>query len=464
MHLTRRGLISTAAASLAFHGLARAQAAPDTYRNEVEGYGPLKPDPNGVLDLPEGFSYRIVSWAGQQMDDGYIVPGRADGMACFAGRGSRVVLMRNHENRHTHVNSGPFGIARSLKKRPGPEKVFGRDASGEPIGGGVTRLVWDLEDRRLKRAELALVGTSTNCAGGATPWGSWLTCEETVAGVKEGLERDHGWVFEVPARDRGLVDPVPLKAMGRFFHEAAAVDPRTGIVYMTEDDPNLDGLFYRFIPETPGELVRGGRLQALAFRGDPSADARNWNGQIAWKPGERREAAWIDLDEVEAPQADLRKRGRAAGAVVVGRGEGVYFGDGEVWFTCTNSGPARHGQILRYRPSPREGHPDEDGQPGVVELFLESADDRVLDFPDNITIAPNGHLLACEDRYSDTLRNHLKGVTPEGKVYALARNVYRDNAELAGVCFSPDGSTMFVNIYWPGITLAVTGPWGAVKT
>lgn len=463
MPYTRRVFLGASAASLAFQGLACAKAAPETYRNEVEGYGPLKADPNGVLDLPEGFTYRIVSWAGQEMNDGFVVPGRADGMACFPLRGSKVVLMRNHENRHTHIHSGPFGINRALSKRPKADKVFGRDAGGEPIGGGVTRLIWDLEDQRLKRAELALIGTSTNCAGGATPWGSWLSCEETVAGVRDGLDRDHGWVFEVPARDRGLVDPVPLRAMGRFCHEAAAVDPATGIVYLTEDDPNFDGLFYRFIPDTPGELALGGRLQALAFLDDPGADARNWNGQIAWKQGDRREVAWIDLDEVESPQADLRRRGHAAGAVIVGRGEGVFHGGGEIWFTCTSSGPAKHGQILRYRPSPSEGRPDEDRAPGSIELFLESADDKVLDYPDNIAIAPNGHLIACEDRYSDTLRNHLKGITPEGKVYAIARNVYRDNAELAGVCFSPDGRVMFLNIYWPGITLAITGPWEAFR-
>lgn len=463
MTVSRRQLLGAAAASFAFGGLACAQGASDSYRNEIEGYGPLKPDPNGILDLPEGFSYRIVSYAGQQMNDGYVTPGRADGMACFSLRGSKVILMRNHENRHGHINSGPFGIARGLKKRPRPDKVFSFDSDGEPLPGGVTRLVYDTATGKLHKAELALTGTSTNCAGGATPWGSWLTCEETVVGPAQGLSKSHGWVFEVPAKSRGLVDPVPLTAMGRFNHEAAAVDPATGIVYMTEDAFDVAGLFYRFLPNTPGELALGGRLQALAFRDSPAADARNLNGDIAWKPGEVRQAAWVDLDDVEAPKDDLRKRGHAAGAVIVGRGEGIFWGKGEAWFTCTNSGPGKHGQILRYRPSPHEGEPREVDSPGTVELFLEPTDDKVMDYPDNLTVAPNGHLMVCEDRYSDTLRNHLKGVTPEGKVYTLARNVYRDNAELAGVCFSPDGGTMFVNIYWPGITVAVQGPWAALK-
>lgn len=466
MILDRRSVLGAAAVSLAFGGLARAQAAPETYRNEIEGYGPLKSDPNGVLDLPEGFSYRVVSYAGQTMDDGFVTPGRADGMACFAGRGSRVILMRNHENRHTHVNSGPLGIARSLKKRPRPDRVYDVDGAGEPLPGGVTRLVYDTASGKLHKAELALAGTSTNCCGGHTPWGSWLSCEETTVGKADGLGKSHGWVFEVPAGGRGLVDPVPLTGMGRFSHEAAAVDPATGIVYLTEDAPPPDraGLFYRYIPHTPGELALGGRLQALAFRDQPGADARNWDGRVAWKQGDVRQAAWIDLADVEAPEDDLRQRGHAAGALIVGRGEGIFWGRGEAWFTCTNSGAGKHGQILRYRPSPREGQPDETDTPGTIELFLESGDDRVLDYPDNITVAPNGHLIICEDRYSEVLRNHLRAITPDGRVYTIGRNVYKDNAELAGVCFSPDGTTLFVNIYWPGITLAVTGPWAALRT
>lgn len=465
MPVSRRGFLATSAAALAFSGFARAQAVAETYRNEVEGYGPLVKDPAGLLDLPQGFSYRIVSAAGEEMDDGFLVPHRADGMACFPAGGSKVVLMRNHELRHTHVHHGPLGIGRRLTKRPKPEKVFDVDKDGYGLPGGVTRIVYDLESGKTVGEHLALTGTSTNCAGGATPWGSWLTCEETTVTPKDGLGKSHGWVFEVPAKGKGLVDPVPLTDMGRFNHEAAAVDPRTGIIYLTEDAYDHFGAFYRFLPNDRVKPSAGGRLQALGFRDAPQGgDARNYDGKISWKPGDWKDATWIDLTAVDSPDDDLRLRAQKAGAAIIGRGEGIHFGDGELFFTATMSGPDKHGQVLRYVPSPKEGQPGETDEPGRIQLFVEPSDDRVLDRADNLVVAPSGHLIVCEDRYSDTLKNHLRGITPDGKCYTLARNAFRDNAELAGVCFAPDGRTMFVNIYWPGITLAITGPWESFKS
>ena len=119
--------------------------------------------------------------------------------------------------------------------------------------------------------------------------------------------------------------------------------------------------------------------------------------------------------------------------------------------------------MLRYIQSPHEGQTGEADAPGQLQLFVEPSESRVMDFADNLAIAPWGHIIACEDRYSDTLRTHLKGITPDGRVYTIARNVFEGNAELAGACFSPDGSTLFVNIYWPGLTLAITGPWGSFR-
>lgn len=465
MSFSRRSFIATAAAFGGYAAVARAQAeAGETYVNEVPGYGPLVKDPYGVLDLPEGFSYRIVSQFGEVMSDGLEVPYKADGMGCIPLGGSQVALVRNHELSPRDVNFGPAGLKRRRADRLEVAKAFDTYADGHALPGGTTTMVYDLAQGRLVDQWASLVGTAVNCAGGVTPWGSWLTCEETVLKAENGLKQDHGWVFEVPAAHRGLVDPVPLKAMGRFKHEAAAVDPRTGVVYLTEDDSSDHSLFYRFLPNSRGELAKGGRLQALGLRDAPTGgDTRNW-GEKVWSTGDWKEVFWIDLDGVESPDGDLRHRGYARGAAKFARGEGIHFGEGEFFFTCTSGGAKKMGQVMRYVPSPREGTPDERLQPGRLQLFLESADDRIFDYGDNIVVAPWGHLFVCEDRYSDDERNHLRGITPDGKVYAFARNVFRDNAELAGACFSPDGRTMFLNIYWPGMTLAITGPWNALRT
>lgn len=445
--ISRRTFTAGLAAS-AFAGLARvpAIAAAPT----APGYGPLREDPAGMLDLPQGFSYRVISQLGDAMDDGFVVGDRADGMGCFAIDRRRLALVRNHELQVKHQKTGPFqrGDATRIP-------TYDRDSDGRPLPGGTSTLIYNLATGRVERQHLSLAGTIRNCAGGTTPWGSWLTCEEDMTRTGKGVGKDHGWIFEVPARARGLVDPVPLTAMGRFNHEAAAVDPRTGIVYLTED--REDGLFYRFLPERPGQLARGGRLQALGLRdrpegGDTSNKGRRDIGVGAWKA-----ARWIDLTGTDAPDDDLRLRGHKAGAARFARGEGIHWGDGECYFTCTSGGAKALGQVMRYRPSPREGQPGETDAPGMVQLFVESTDPQMFNYGDNLTVGPNGHLIVCEDQYSDVSDNYLRGVTPDGSLYPVAR--CRVQTELAGACFSPDGSTLFVNIYSPAKTLAISGPW-----
>jgi len=463
----RRDLIATGAAALAFSGLARSVAAQsareESYVNEVRGYGPLLRDPNRLLDLPEGFTYEVVSQSGDTMDDGLFVPGQPDGMGCFPLGGSQVALVRNHELKGSsglHRNLGPGGLRQQRIDLLDKTRAYDTYKDGKPLPGGTTTLIYDLERRKVLRQHLSLAGTSTNCCGGQTPWGSWLTCEEnTETPATADVSREHGYVFEVPARATGLVEPMPLKAMGRFEHEAVCIDPRTGIAYLTED--KNDGLFYRFIPDAPGELHKGGKLQAMAIRGQVGADTRNQKGGRSWNVGDWREVVWIDMDEVEAPNDDLRQRGHAKGAALIARGEGVFWGAGELYMTATSGGPIDRGQVLRYVPSPEEGRQGERRRPGRIQLFVESTNEKTLNMADNICIAPNGHLIACEDNYSSDIRNHLKGVTPEGKVYTIARNVFFGNSEFAGAVFAPDGRTLFVNIMFPGMTLAIRGPWGA---
>ncbi len=333
MRLPRRDLLTGSAAALAFSGLARnvqAQAATEeTYVNEVPGYGPLVRDPNRLLDLPEGFTYQVISQSGDTMDDGLFVPGQPDGMGCFDIGGGRIALIINHELKGSsglHRNLGPGGFHQERIGLLDPAKGYDTYKDGRALPGGTTTLIYDLETRRTISQHLSLAGTSTNCCGGVTPWGSWLTCEETEETPDTAdVTRPHGFVFEVPAAAAGLVEPVPLKAMGRFDHEAVCVDPATGMVYLTED--KNDGLFYRFIPTTPGRLVDGGRLQAMAFRGQPGADSTNHEAR-EWTVGDWREVDWIDLEDVESPDADLRFRGHAAGAAVVAGGVGVVGGEG----------------------------------------------------------------------------------------------------------------------------------------
>ena len=397
------------------------------------GYGPLVPDPAGYFDLPEGFSYRVISSLGDAMGDGGTVPDKADGMGCFDLGNGKLALVRNHELVPADDAGGAAGPAYDTVAR-----------SLVPLPGGTTTIVLDAATLAVENQHRSLQGTIRNCAGGITPWGSWLSCEENTDRANGRINKDHGYVFEVPATATGPVDPVPLKAMGRFNHEAACVDPATGIVYMTEDRD--EGLLYRFIPTRPGRLAEGGRLQALSL--PEIADTRNWQ-TVAITTGDWHGARWIDLDDVEAPADDLRQRGAAAGATVFARGEGMWMGEGEFYFACTSGGAEECGQIFRIKPNAHGAD--------ALQLFFESRAADEYFFGDNLTIAPTGHLVVCEDSYTDTVDNHLRGITREGVAYPLAR--LRAQTELAGACFSPDGKTLFVNAYSPTRTLAITGPW-----
>ncbi len=466
MTISRRAFLGSAKAVGLFYA---ASALPNFGHARSANAGlRLQSDPRGIVDLPEGFSYTLVSETGGTMADGFFRPGRPDGMACFAdpANADRCILLRNHENWPDTETGSPFGPNNELLSRLDEDLVFGLKPDGSPFFGGVTKVVYDMRGGELVEDFLALTGTAANCAGGRTPWGSWLTCEEAPRRPPEEAQRYHGFVFEVSASATGVVPPVPLTDMGRFVHEAVAIDPDTGIAYLTEDSPT--GLFYRFLPNSPGEFHRGGRLQALAIRGRRSANTSNWpqdwggGGIGSFEAGASLAVDWIDLDNVEAPEADLAVRGHAAGAAQFYRGEGMDYGrrpdgsGGDIFFNCTQGGVQRAGQVWRYTPSAEEGQSGETASPGTLTLMYESPGADTLDMCDNLAFAPWGDLVLCEDGRGD---QYLRGLTPTGEIYDIARNAHEGQSEFCGACFSPDGRTMFVNIQEPGFTVAITGPW-----
>ena len=432
---------------------------PSVARSETSPLAPLRPDPDALIDLPNGFSYRIVSRAGDLMDDGLKVPSAHDGMAAFAGDDGRVILVCNHELGLNEMKLGAFGADVDSIPASVQQKLYDAGNGVSPLVGGTTTTIYNPATGRTERQHLSLVGTEWNCSGGSTPWDSWLSCEETfrIPGRigNEYRDKAHGYVFEVPARETGLVEPVPIKAMGRFEHEAAEVHAASGIVYLTED--KRSGLFYRYIPNQPGRLLAGGRLQALAIGHGPSVRTDNWSTKSIIRPDEEFPVRWIDLDNVDSDKNDLRKRGAALGATTFMRCEGMCVVGDEIFFIATIGGPSLLGQVFRYRTGQGGGKDSESAAPGTLTLIAESTENSLLRGADNITMAPFGDLIVCEDT-----ANHcgIVGIGPDGTQYAIADNPHSDS-ELAGACFSPDGEVLFVNIQYPGFTLAITGPWPA---
>lgn len=485
MSFTRRHFLRNATAAAialtAFRHLpTQAEAYARDPRYGIDKYGPLVKDPQQIIDLPAGFRYQVIARTGDPMSDGLITPGAPDGMAAFPdpGNPARTLLVRNHELNSSIGDVDAFGGHKEWARKCVGNKAFDFFSDGLPANGGTTTLLYNHNTGKIERSHLSLAGTSRNCSGGATPWGSWLTCEETICGPAQGFGKQHGFVFEVPSSAIELVAATPLTAMGRFAHEACAVDITTGIVYQTEDASNA--LFYRFIPVVPGALYQGGKLQALVIRDWPSANTRNWRDD-AQDPHARPVVMaqeflcdWIDLDNVSAPEGDLAVRGNANGAAMFARCEGLAFTlrNGptlqrrELFFSATTGGNHGLGQIWRYQPSPYEGTNREREAPGKLELVYESEDRAYLDACDNLVIAPWGDLIVCEDSYSTAPdnTNYLRGLTPQGKIYTLAMNPNKEKGEFCGACFSPDGTTLFVNIQQPGLTLAITGPWQKLRS
>jgi secreted PhoX family phosphatase len=435
-------------------------------------YGELSPTIDqttglALLSLPPDFSYRSLSWTGDPMDDGTLTPNQHDGMGVVQvvpGRAGDLILIRNHEATFGPLIGG------------GNAPVYDDPRLGQnSIGGGTTTLTF--RRGQLIRAVGSLAGTGVNCAGGVTPWGSWLSCEEILLDEGAVGSLNHGFVFEVPAPSLGPASAVPITDMGCMKHEAAVVDPRSGCVYLTEDATNHSG-FYRFRPNDRGARVgaleAGGTLEMLRVVGDDGADlVLPEAGQtfvVDWAPiadpAEIPEAAYGQLlyDGESAPYTQAR----ALGGARFRRLEGCWYGGGSIWFVDTTGGAGGNGVVWRYEPG------SDEAAPGLLECFWVSTSSAAGDNIDNLTLSPRGGLLCCEDSGSSN-GTRLIGFTRDGASFSFAHNQanltggvpgrpaivaadYRFS-EFCGACFDPSGRWLFVNLQKPGVTFAISGPW-----
>ena len=467
--MNRRNFLLSAAAAgasgLMFAGFARRAenfAETQNLQNlKSLGYGELFPAAakntgETFLALPKNFEYTVIGKKGNKLSDGNTTPRAHDGMATFDVKGG-LRIVRNHEITNN--------------KLPIPGSAIGANPYDETAGGGTTTLVINPKTRLIERDFVSLSGTLVNCAGGRTPWGSWISCEETTLGQTKsknsrgvetgGFAKPHGYCFEVSASANNALPAVPLKAMGRFVHEAVAVDPKTGIVYLTED--NTPSGFYRFLPNRSRRLAEGGTLQILVVKDKPNFDTRK-----GLRNGATFTATWTTIDDPDPAEADVDslavyKQGEKKGAAIFARLEGAFAGeDGKIYFVSTSGGDAKGGQIWLYERASRDE--------GRLTLVFQSPDRNILDMPDNICLHPKNELLfMCEDGdyvgVQGTPETFLRILTPYGKIADFAKNIVPGHltSEFAGSTFSRNGETLFVNLQVVGLTFAIWGDWNQFK-
>lgn len=459
------------------------------------------PDQNGVahLALPPGFTYRSFSGTGSMMSDGTLTPQHHDGMRAFAGPRGTIRLIRNHE----------INASRGTTAVPFPVNAQGAARYDGAAKGGAVTIDYDPRTGAI-RDFVSLAGTIYNCGGGVGYDGrSWLSGEETTYGTARGFEQDHGYIFQVPVDAEGPVAATPLKALGRFNHEAAVTDPKTGIVYLTEDRYGSACGFYRFVPADKRNLAAGGTLQMLAIRNQDHYDTRK--GQrvnkalpVRWVTIAQPDAGIDDPGDFSTTPATIRlgavaSQGFDQGAAAFDRLEGAYASsDGSIFFVSTSGGdvpqPAPNAFLDAFTGAPYvpgygqiwELKARANGGDGILRLVYESPGSDVLDAPDNLVLTPGGGLLLCEDDTAWTdgdvnpvapnivNPNRIVGVNKQGRTFELAVQLIprapdaskggSTSNEFSGACFSPDGKTFFVNLYGDGTpdsghTFAITGPW-----